>query len=65
MPDQLNIPQAIKDIRKELGITQRQLANLIGYEGRQRIADYENNRSRISAVDWLKIQGLRPQTKGE
>jgi len=60
----LNIPLAIKAVRASLGISQRQLAERIGAT-RSRIADYETNRSRISAQDWLKIQGLIQKEKDQ
>lgn len=55
--EKINIPLAIKNARRSLGISQRQLAELIGAT-RSRIADYETNRSRIAAEDWVKIQAL-------
>jgi predicted transcriptional regulator len=55
----VNIPQSIKDVRRSLGIPQKQLAKMIG-STRFRIADYETNRSRISAEVWLKILALQP-----
>jgi len=53
----INIPLAIKAARQTLGVSQRQLAKMIGAT-RSRIADYETRRSRIAAEDWIKIQAL-------
>lgn len=58
----INIPEQIKKIRHSLGLTQVELAAITGLN-RQKIADYETNRSRIAAEDWVKIQYL--QTKVE
>lgn len=58
----INIPESIKSIRAALKITQRELADKIGAT-RDRIANYETNRGRISAEDWLKIQALLPSNK--
>ena len=57
MMETINIPQQIKAARRTLGLSQRQLAEIIG-ETRCRICDYELNRSRITAESFLKIQSL-------
>ena len=57
----------IKAIRKQLGYSQATLAALIPDCNRQKIADYENNRSRLPADIYLKIKELAggvKRTKG-
>ena len=54
----LDLPTEFKKIRSSLGLTQAQLAVMLGHENRQKIADYETRRRRIVAEDWVKIKTL-------
>jgi transcriptional regulator with XRE-family HTH domain len=59
----INIPERIRQIRKSLKLSQRELGERIG-RSRDAIKDYELNRSRIAAEDWEKIKALE-EKKGE
>lgn len=66
----ITIPEQIKTIRANLGLTQQALATRIPGCNRQKIADYENSRARIKAEDMDKIRSLilpgrREQNKGQ
>ena len=67
----ITIPEQIKNIRQSLGLTQKELADKVSKIkpktklNRQKIADYETNRSRIAAEDWVKIQSLANKGQGE
>ncbi len=54
----ITIPQQIKTIRANLGLTQQALADKIPSLNRQKIADYETGRGRISAENMDKIRSL-------
>lgn len=53
----MDIPGTIKKIRKDLGLTQTQLAEKIG-SNRFNIANYETARAVPPTDTFLKIQGL-------
>jgi len=52
-----NIPQELKETRKQLDFTQKQLAEKIGIN-RASVANYESGRLRTPLDVYLKIQGL-------
>lgn len=54
------IAEQIKTIRTELGLTQKELAEMVPSLNRQKIADYETGRGRISAENMDKIRSLIP-----
>lgn len=56
----ITIPEQIKKIRTNLGLTQEALAKRVPPLNRQNIADYETGRGRISAENMDKIRSLVP-----
>ena len=52
-----NYGQKIKEIRAALGISQRELAELID-SNRDIINSYEHSRARVTAEAWEKIKAL-------
>jgi transcriptional regulator with XRE-family HTH domain len=66
----ITIPEQIKAIRANLGLTQKALADKVPPLNRQNIADYETGRGRISAENMDKIRSLvlpvqRVKSKGQ
>jgi len=65
MSQVIDIPARIREIRKQLNLSQRELAKKMSVVlkkpiTRSKIADYETNRSKIAACDWECIKALAP-----
>lgn len=48
----------LKAYRKKLGLTQAELAAIIGMDGKQKIADYETYRAKVPAGVILQVQKM-------
>ena len=48
----------LKAYRKKLGLTQAELAAIVGMDGKQKIADYETYRAKVPAGVILQVQKM-------
>ena len=57
----------LKAYRKKLGLTQSELAAIVGMDGKQKIADYETYRAKVPAGVILQVQKMvsrKPRKSG-
>lgn len=55
---EINLPEEIKKIRHELGLSQRELGEMLNGRNRDHIKDIENGRKKLTAEDYLKINKI-------